>query len=517
MVKQKHQLFVALLAGSDALCVACAAFAAWLVRKVLIPLPDGWPFWPEHWETYFKEPLILFAAPLTVYALWAFKMYRPKRDRSLWSEYGQILQASVVSLAAMVVVLWAVGNQAIGHESWMGSLSLWGTQLDANRVQLAALAGFLPSFLILHRTGVRLVLRHLRARGKNLRHVAIIGVGRIGRIACQTIDRNSWTGLNVCYFISHEEENTRTEVLERPVLGGLRDLEHTLERCKVDAVYIAIPTAMSALVPGLLQRLERFAVDVRIVPDVNPRYLPQSMVMSELDGMPILSYRESPLHGVGGMTKRAVDICGAAVALVLFSPVMIAAAVAVRLSGPGPVIFKQPRVSLNGEVFNIYKFRTMQQVEDEAGEGADAAAAVQHLDVDEESAEEDGTIEVPTEWTRPDDPRITRIGRLLRRTSLDELPQLLNVLSGEMSLVGPRPERPELIERFREDWRGYMLRQHVKAGMTGWAQVNGLRGNTSLRRRLKYDLFYVRNWSLWLDLRILVMTVVRGFLHENAR
>jgi exopolysaccharide biosynthesis polyprenyl glycosylphosphotransferase len=218
------------------------------------------------------------------------------------------------------------------------------------------------------------------------------------------------------------------------------------------------------------------------------------MMISELDGMPILSYRECPSAGLGGLTKRALDIAGSIGAMLLFSPVFIFTAMAVRLTSPGPVIFKQRRVSLGGRTFKIYKFRTMYHVQDE----------------------DSGWSQLRNKWTERDDPRITPIGRWLRRTSLDELPQLLNVLKGQMSLVGPRPERPELIARFREDWRGYMLRQHVKAGMTGWAQVNGLRGDTSLKKRLQYDLFYVRHWSFWFDVRILWLTVFRGFVHRNA-
>ncbi|MFG0285653.1 MAG: undecaprenyl-phosphate glucose phosphotransferase, partial [Phycisphaerales bacterium JB039] len=352
------------------------------------------------------------------------------------------------------------------------------------------LAGLLPVMVIAHRTAFRLMLRIIRRRGMNLRHAAVIGVGRVGRIACQTLDRNAWTGIRVGYFISHRDRTERTECLGRPVAGGLGELEKILERRPVDAVYIAIPNAQAAVVPSLLQRLDRFAVDVRIIPDVNPRYLPQSMSLGELDGMPILSYRESPIHGLGGFTKRVLDVAGALAAIIVFGPLMLAIALLVRLSGPGPVIFRQKRVSFGRDVFEIYKFRTMQHVEDEAG--------------------------VDLNWTRRDDPRVTRIGRWLRRTSLDELPQLFNVLRGEMSLVGPRPERPELIERFREDWRGYMLRQHVKAGMTGWAQVNGLRGDTSLRKRIQHDLFYIRHWSIGFDLKILWLTVFRGFVHRNA-
>jgi exopolysaccharide biosynthesis polyprenyl glycosylphosphotransferase len=244
------------------------------------------------------------------------------------------------------------------------------------------------------------------------------------------------------------------------------------------------------VLPSLLQRLDRFAVDVRNIPDVSPRYLPQSMALGELDGMPILSYRESPIRGLGGFAKRALDIVGAFAGLIIFGLPMLVIALLVRLSGPGPVIFRQRRVSLGRDIFEVYKFRTMLHVEDE--DGADV------------------------NWTSREDPRITRVGRWLRRTSLDELPQLFNVLRGEMSLVGPRPERPELVERFREDWRGYMIRQSVKAGMTGWAQVNGLRGDTSLKKRIQHDRFYIYHWSIGFDLKILWLTVFRGFVHRNA-
>ena len=274
----------------------------------------------------------------------------------------------------------------------------------------------------------------------------------------------------------------------RDVLGTLSHLEQTLERHKVDVVYVALPNRLAADVPKVLYRLERFPVEVRIIPDVNPRYVPQNMVVGELDGMPVLSYRESPMAGFPGFMKRCMDVLGALLGIVVFLPLMVVVALLIRLTSPGPVIFRQKRVGLGGREFNIYKFRTMRWSREST----------------------------PASWTRPGDKRITPLGRFLRRTSLDELPQLLNVLKGDMALVGPRPERPELIHRFKEDWRGYMVRVNVKAGMTGWAQVNGLRGDTSLRKRLQYDLFYVRHWSLWLDLRILWLTIFRGFVHRNA-
>jgi len=506
MIKQQHQLMVGLLAAVDACVVAAAALLAWVLRRVLVPPVAGYKpggdydFWPGSWESYFKEPLLLFAVPICLATFLAFRLYRPRRDRTLAGELAQLGKAASVAVVAMIVVLWGVGNdQLVGGRIPLRPVVVLDTELDAGRVQIILFAVLLVGMMAVHRTAFRAFLRWLRRRGLNLRHVAIIGVGRTGRIVAGTLDRNSWTGLRVAYFISHRQENRLPECMGRPVLGGLQDLESTLSACKVDAVYLALPSREAACTHRLLRRLERFPVDVRIVPDVNPRYVPQSMAVHELDGMPVLSYRESPTCGVGGAAKRALDVAGALAALVLGLPVLGVCAALVRLSGPGPVIFRQTRVGLGGEVFRMYKLRTMVHAADEAG--ALRAAA--------EGAGVPG-------WTTRDDPRITPVGRWLRRTSLDELPQLFNVLRGEMSLVGPRPERPELIERFREDWRGYMLRQHVKAGMTGWAQVNGLRGDTCLRRRLRYDLYYVRNWSLAFDLWILAITPLRGFVHRNA-
>ncbi len=492
MVKQQHQLFVALLALVDAVVVAAACFAAWGMRLWMV---EGAA--PRGWDEWVRGSLMVFAVPIVLVVMQMFGLYRPRRDRSLWPEQVAILKMAVAAIATLVVALWAVGNEAVTTVESAPTIRLFGSHVDGGRLQLGALAVFLPLCLGAHRAAFRSILREIRRRGFNLRHVAVIGVGRLGQITARTLSRNGWTGISVSYFVSHHPETKRKECLGKPVLGGLDALDDILSSKRVDAVYLALPNAQAAAVPVILQRLQRYAVDVRIVPDVHPRFLPQSMVVSELDGMPILSYRECPSAGLGGFSKRMLDIAGSLLGMIIFSPLFLLIAIAVRMSSDGPIIFKQRRVSLGGKTFKIYKFRTMYQVNDERRELLKAA---------------DGT----EAWTRPEDPRITPIGRWLRRASLDELPQLLNVFKGQMSLVGPRPERPELIARFREDWRGYMLRQHVKAGMTGWAQVNGLRGYTSLRKRLQYDLFYVRHWSLWFDVRILWLTVFRGFVHRNA-
>ena len=488
MVKQRHQLFVSLLVGADGAVAAAACYAAWVMRRVNV---EGYR--PNSWETWFKEPLVFFVVPVVLYAMWAMGLYRPRRDRTILSEQLHVARATVLSLAGIVVVLWLAGNDAVGTKVGAADAIVFGRAVDAGRYQIGLLAMMLPAGMAVHRLIFRLVLRRLRSRGRNLRHVAVIGTGRLGQICAQTIGRNSWTGIKVSYFVSHHETTRRTKCLDRPVFSGLGDLAETLERSPVDAVYICVPSRMAADVPKVLKTLAKFPFDVRIVPDVPLRYTHQAMQLGELDGMPVLSYRENPMAGPAGVVKRGVDVLGALAGLVLFSPVMMVCWVAVRLSGPGPVIFKQRRVSIGGQQFKIYKFRTMYSVDDERHPA----------------------VTIPG-WTERDDPRVTHVGRFMRATSLDELPQLLNVLKGQMSLVGPRPERPELIERFREDWRGYMLRSHVKAGITGWAQVNGLRGDTSLRKRLQYDLHYIKHWSLLFDLRILLMTPVRGFVHRNA-
>ncbi|MCA9300344.1 MAG: undecaprenyl-phosphate glucose phosphotransferase [Phycisphaerales bacterium] len=475
---------MAFLVFLDAAVIAAACYGAWILRTLVrVRMAGGW--WPQSWENYFKEPLIFFVVPLAIFCMWACGLYRPRRDRSLWNEQVQLAKAVGIALMLLLVGLWVTDNQIMKAAEANATATIRGTTFEVQRLQLWSLAAFLFLGLAVHRLIFRQVLRAFRRRGRNLRHVAIVGTGRLGQIAFHTIGRNTWTGLNVAYFISHHDRTSRGTCCERPVEGGLDDLEDILERQRVDGVYLAVPTSHASSLPDILKRLDRFPVDVRIIPDVHPRFLPQGI--GELDGMPVLSYRESPLYGVGGVSKRLVDIAGASLALLLFAPVMLVAALLVRLTSDGPILFRQRRVSLGGEEFVIFKFRTMVHHQDPA-----------------------------PRWTKRNDPRITPIGRWLRKTSIDELPQLINVLRGDMSLVGPRPERPELIERFREDWRGYMLRQHVKAGITGWAQINGLRGDTSLRKRLQYDLFYVRHWSILLDLRILMLTPFRGFVHRNA-
>jgi len=482
VLKEQHRFFRSVLMATDvAFIVVASVTAYWLRFDWLAPVIP-----PKDTPTFSTHAIPVFVvAPLMLLSLIGFGLYVPRRDQRFHREAWAILKAVLVGTAVTIVVLSLFRNVLFNGQHYSGwQFAIFG----------ACCAGILMGW----RLTFRVVLRSMRRRGWNLRHVAIIGTGRIGQVVYHTLNRNTWTGIKPAFFISHHDEPVQDQVLGLPVRGGLNDLETILDSYDISGVMIAVPGRMTAQLPDLLVRLEKYPVEVRVVPDVNPKFMPLNMSANELDGMPVLSLRQSPLaSGWGKLGKRAVDLAGGLAALMIFAIPMLVIAILVRRSGPGPVIFRQQRMSLYGEPFRIFKFRTMhdwdaeQQALRDAGRGTDA-------------------------WTGKDDPRVTAIGRFLRRTSLDELPQLFNVILGEMSLVGPRPERPELIQKFKEDWRGYMLRQNVKAGMTGWAQVNGLRGDTSLRKRLQYDLFYIRNWSILFDMRILWMTVFKGFVHPNA-
>lgn len=482
MLKTQHRFFRSVLIACDTTMLVIAVMLAYHLRfSVLVDyaLPVDSSF---RYSTHAIP--ILAAVPLMLLTLLMMGLYHPRRDQRFYYEAVVILKATAIGLGLTIAFL-----------SFFSKTLFEGR--DFSRLQFACYFLLSSSVLLAWRYVFRKTLRVIRSHGRNLRHVAIIGSGRLGQVVCHTLKRNSWTGITPVYFINHHATSSRDTCLGLPVKGGLNDLESVLEAHEITGVIIALPGRMSAELPDLLFRLERFPIDVRIVPDMNPKYMPINMTVSELEGMPILSVRESPLAGWGRIAKRAIDLMGAVVALVIFGIPMFIIAMLIRRSGPGPVIFRQQRMSVNGQRFEIYKFRTMRHI-------ASEVPAIRDLDQGQEA------------WTKPDDQRITPLGRFLRRTSLDELPQLFNVLLGEMSLVGPRPERPELIKKFREDWRGYMLRQNVKSGMTGWAQINGLRGDTSLRKRIQYDLFYIRNWSILFDIRILWLTIFRGFVHPNA-
>jgi Undecaprenyl-phosphate glucose phosphotransferase len=329
------------------------------------------------------------------------------------------------------------------------------------------------------------VVRKLRQRGYNNSNALIVGTGRVARKAARALRSANWMGIRNLGFI---EERPNRFASDLDVLGGINDLPVLVEKLKVEHVFIAVPLNQVAEARRVFDVLSRSLVEVRLIADV-PNLAGLSLTTSNLDGLPVVGLRESPHFGLNVVVKRAMDFVLSAFAIVIISPLMAAIALLIKLTSSGPIFYRQERCGLNGRTFWMLKFRTMC--------------------IDAES--QTGPV-----WARRDDPRRTRWGAFLRRTSLDELPQFINVLRGDMSLVGPRPERPVFIQQFSRTIPNYMARHCVKAGITGWAQVHGWRGNTSLRKRIQYDLYYITHWNPWLDLRILWMTLWHGVVHQNA-
>jgi exopolysaccharide biosynthesis polyprenyl glycosylphosphotransferase len=342
--------------------------------------------------------------------------------------------------------------------------------------------------LIISRSILRLTLRGLRRRGWGVRRAAIVGTGKLAQKTLHGLRTDPWMSIQVAYFVKEDEESGRDSVRDVPVLGSAADLLDIIRTHEVDMVFVAIPARKAEKREEILDTLAKLPVTVAVIPDFKGVVTLNTSV-DELDGMPVIQLVDTPIQGWYAVAKRLMDIVGSLVLLAVFALPMLVLALVVKLTSRGPVLFRQVRMGLGGRPFTMLKFRSMRV---------------------------DAEAEIGPVWAKRDDPRRTRAGAFMRRTSLDELPQLLNVLRGDMSLVGPRPERPHFVEEFVQTVPAYMLRHNVKAGMTGWAQISGFRGDTSLKRRLQYDLYYINNWSLGFDLYILLRTPFVGFLNKHA-
>lgn len=324
-----------------------------------------------------------------------------------------------------------------------------------------------------------LYLTHRKLAGLDIRRVAIIGAGRAAAALAQRIAANPQYGYQVAGFISENGESCETDrAATQPRLGHLTDFDRLVRSGVADVVIVASPHVSHDDFLKIFQRCEEHFVACKIAPDLFEMLL-RDMEVENLEGIPLMHFKETPLQGWNFVLKRLFDIVVSSVVLILSLPVFAVVAILIKLESEGPIFYLQERMGLDGRVFRMIKFRSMR------------------LD-----AESSGPV-----WSRDNDPRRTRVGRMIRALNFDELPQLINVILGHMSLVGPRPERPYFIDQFRQHLPRYMARHRVRAGITGWAQVNGLRGNTSITERLKFDLYYVENWSFWMDVKILIMTI----------
>ncbi|MET0732498.1 MAG: undecaprenyl-phosphate glucose phosphotransferase [Casimicrobiaceae bacterium] len=371
---------------------------------------------------------------------------------------------------------------------WFAFLFLSKTGSDFSRVwSLYWMAlGFVVHFAA--RVAIRMMLRALRSRGYNVRRIAIVGAGTLGREIARRLRRLPWSGFEISGFYDDDAALPGTLVEGLRVHGPVDQILRDLDGESIDQIWIALPLRADNRIRELLDGLRRHSVEVRFVPDIfNFTLLHHSL--TEIAGLPVISLTASPLQGVNRVLKKLEDVIVSVMVIAVTFPLMVLIAVGIKASSPGPVFYRQERVTWNGARFHILKFRTM-PVDTEASSG-------------------------PV-WSTQNESRATPFGAFLRRTSLDELPQFINALRGEMSVVGPRPERPEFVERFKEEIPGYMQKHLVKAGITGWAQVNDLRGETDLRERIQYDLYYIEHWSLWFDLRIIALTFLHIVRSRNA-
>ena len=340
----------------------------------------------------------------------------------------------------------------------------------------------------LMRKSVRYGLRRMRKKGYNIKHILLVGYSRAAEEYINKIKANPEWGYEVCAIL--DDHVPRGAVYKGvKVVGDIANLEIILPENKLDEIGITLSLSDYDRLEEIVNICEKSGVHTKFIPDYNS-VIPSQPYFEDLDGLAVVNIRRVPLTNTANMLmKRLVDIIGASIAIIVFSPVMLVAAIGVKVTSRGPLIFKQERVGLHNRPFKMYKFRSME--------------------VQSDAEEKKG-------WTTKNDPRVTKIGRILRKTSIDELPQFFNVLKGDMSLVGPRPERPRFVEQFKEEIPRYMIKHQVRPGITGWAQVNGYRGDTSIKKRIEYDLYYIENWTMAFDFKILFLTFFKGFINKNA-
>ena len=470
MIKDNQRFLNNLHVLLDVLII-CASYAlAWLLTIVAPIFPAGHGVLPP--QVYFAALIPIVPAYLLLY--WAFHLYEPKRTHSKRAELWHICQACAVGLMLLTSILFA-----FRRSGYFGNFS---TRM------LVAFSIIDITLTTIERFGIRYILSRLRRKGFNQKHVMLVGFSDASDQFIDACRRNPDWGYHI-YGIVDDIAEVGEGYKDVRVVGRISELEHILAQNTIDEIAITLPLAAYAKLDGIVHVCEKSGVHTKFIPDYN-NIIHSKPVTEDMDGLPVINIRNVPLTDpVKATAKRAVDICGALVGIILFSPIMLVVATLIKLTSPGPIIFKQERVGLHNKPFMMYKFRSM----------------VQQTEADEKKG-----------WTVPGDPRVTRVGRFIRKTSIDEFPQFFNVLAGQMSLIGPRPERTQFVEMFKEEIPRYMIKHQVRPGMTGWAQVNGLRGDTSIYERVKYDIWYIENWTMSLDVKILFLTIFKGFVNKNA-
>ena len=468
MIKDNQRYFNRLHLLIDGVVAGLAYMLAWFIkfRSGIIEIEAGTGY--HSMATYFSA--LYFIVPGYVFLYYIFHLYTPKRAAGRKIEFYNIVKANTVGFVLFIGILYVIRQREFSS----GMIFMF---YGLNIVLETFVRNIIHSFL-----------RIMRKKGYNVKYILLVGYSRAAEEYINRIRSNPQWGY-VVRGILDDKIPRGTMYKGVRVLGQIDNLFVILPESHLDEIAVTLALEDYGRLEEIVSLCEKSGVHTKFIPDYNS-VIPSKPYMEDLLGLPVINIRHVPLtNTLNLISKRIIDIVGSIVAIIISSPFMLVTAIAVKISSPGPIIFSQERVGLHNKSFQMYKFRSME--------------------IQKESAEQKA-------WTTRNDPRVTNIGRFIRKTSIDELPQFFNILKGDMSLVGPRAERPLFVEKFKEEIPRYMIKHQVRPGLTGWAQVNGYRGDTSIRKRIEFDLYYIENWTMGFDIKILFLTIFKGFINKNA-
>ncbi len=466
MIKDNQKIFNRIHLLLDAVIVALSYILAWYLKFNTFLMDENAGALPI--STYFSA--LYFLVPGYIILYYFFNIYAPKRATRRKYEIIGIIQSNSAGILFFMVVLFFIKLE------------------DFSRQMLFIFYVINVILTTLSRSMIRSILQYFRKRGYNLKFILLVGYSRAAEEYISRIKANPQWGY-VIRGILDDRVPSGTMYKGVKVVGRIENILYILPENKLDEIAITLALRDYDHLADIVDLCEKSGVHTKFIPDYNS-LVPSRPYTEDLMGLPVINIRYVPLtNTLNWIVKRAVDIVGSLFGIILFAPVMLITAILIRCTSRGPIIFKQERVGLHNQPFRIYKFRTMEMQRPSAAQRS---------------------------WTVKDDPRVTRVGKFLRKVSIDELPQFFNILLGEMSLVGPRPEQSLFVEQFKEEIPRYMIKHQVRPGLTGWAQINGYRGDTSIRKRIEYDIFYIENWTFLFDVKILLLTIFKGFISKNA-
>ena len=465
MIRDNQRLINRLTLVIDGFVIIASYLFAYFLKfeSGLLLYDEGLPM-----QTYMTALYFLVPGYLILYS--KLDLYNTRRASGRKRELINVIKANTLGALIFMMTLYLIN------------------QPDFSRQMIVIFWGVCICLETIVRNMMRALMMFWWRRGYNLKYVLLVGYSSSAESYINKVLLNPQWGYVIRGILDDNIERG-TEYKGIKVLGTIDNLPLILPENKLDEIAITLSLGQYGRLKEIVGQCEKSGVHTKFIPDY-AGVIPDRPYTEDIQGLPVINIRRVPLNNtLNSVVKRLVDIVGSAVGLIIASPIMIVSAILIKATSDGPVIFAQERVGLHNKPFQMYKFRTMiEQTESEEAKG----------------------------WTTKDDPRVTKVGKFLRRTSLDELPQLFNIFVGQMSLVGPRPERPQFVEKFREEIPRYMIKHQVRPGLTGWAQINGLRGDTSIEKRIEHDLYYIENWTLEFDIKILLLTIFRGFINKNA-